>query len=208
MICFFRRTTHVHIWLLRHSVLFLVYNCPGQQDPQSSRKLNTYGIWWIENLLFLQSLPQHCRIATMGARWLGQSIAGWHLASLWPFACKNIHLHCHQRGLHCILMWLMALVLTCNDSNYHTHVCWVSILNNNKMFVKRLTNAVGWGTIHVWHTLSIKFYAKIENNEFFQYFYSLIEVSSSKTFLFIRYYYYYYYYYYNWYIMLYCIILL
>ena len=40
-------------------MLFMVYNnCPGQQDPQISHQLNTYGTWWSGNLLFLQSLPQ------------------------------------------------------------------------------------------------------------------------------------------------------
>ena len=41
----FSRTTHVHIWLLWCNILFVGYNnCPGQQDPQISRQLNTYGI--------------------------------------------------------------------------------------------------------------------------------------------------------------------
>ena len=38
----FSRTTHVHIWLLQRNVLFVVHNCPGQQEPQSSHQLNTY----------------------------------------------------------------------------------------------------------------------------------------------------------------------
>ena len=54
---FFSRTTYVHIRLLCCNVLFMVYNnCPGQQDPQISCQLNTYGKQWSRNLLFLQSL--------------------------------------------------------------------------------------------------------------------------------------------------------
>ena len=49
---------HVHIWLLWCNMLFVVYNCPGQQDPQISCQLNTYVTWWSRNLFFLQSLPQ------------------------------------------------------------------------------------------------------------------------------------------------------
>ena len=55
---FFSRTTLIHIWLLPCNMLFVVYNCPGQQDPQISLQLNMYGTWWSGNLLFLQSLPQ------------------------------------------------------------------------------------------------------------------------------------------------------
>ena len=56
---FFSKTMHLHIWLLWCNMLFVVYNnCPGQQDPQISPQLNTYGTWWSRNLLFLQSLPQ------------------------------------------------------------------------------------------------------------------------------------------------------
>ena len=42
-------------------------------------------------------------IVTTGARWLKQSITGWHSAPLWPFACENTRLHCRQTGLHCVL---------------------------------------------------------------------------------------------------------
>ena len=38
------------------------------------------------------------RIATTGAKCFGQSIAGWHSAPLWQFACENTCLHWHQRG--------------------------------------------------------------------------------------------------------------
>ena len=44
VMCFFSRTTHVHIRLLRRNVLFVMYNnCSGQQDPQISRQFNMYG---------------------------------------------------------------------------------------------------------------------------------------------------------------------
>ena len=54
----FSRTTHIHIRLLLRNVLFVEYNCPGQQDPQIFRQMNMYVTWWSGNLLFLQSLPQ------------------------------------------------------------------------------------------------------------------------------------------------------
>ena len=40
----------------------------------------------------------HCRIATTGARYLVQSIAGWHSAPLWPFEWENMRLRCNQRA--------------------------------------------------------------------------------------------------------------
>ena len=48
------------------------------------------------------------RIATAVARFLGQCIAGWHSAPLWPFECENTRLRCCQKGLHCVLMWLFG----------------------------------------------------------------------------------------------------
>ena len=42
---------------------------------------------------------------------LGKSIAGWLSAPLWLFASENTCLHCCQRGLHCVLMWLFWHVL-------------------------------------------------------------------------------------------------
>ena len=58
VICFFSSTRSILIRLMRRNVLFVVYNCPAQQKSQISRKLNTHGIWWSGNLLFLQILPQ------------------------------------------------------------------------------------------------------------------------------------------------------
>ena len=113
--CFFNRTTHIHIWLLRHNMLFMVYNdCPGQQEPQVSRQLNTYGTLWSGNLVFLKSLPQPSQNWDNRCSSLGQSITGWHSAPLWPFACKNSCLLCRQRGLNCVLMWLFKHPLPWN----------------------------------------------------------------------------------------------
>ena len=43
VMCSFSRTMYAYIQLLRHNVLFLVYNnCSGQQGPQISRQSNTY----------------------------------------------------------------------------------------------------------------------------------------------------------------------
>ena len=57
---------------------------------------------------FSRACHNHCWIATMDAWCLGQSIAGWHLAALWPFACKNTRLHYCQREVYCVLMWLFG----------------------------------------------------------------------------------------------------
>ena len=51
------------------------------------------------------------RIATTGARCLAQSIAGWHSAPLWQFACENTRPRCRQMELHCVLMWLFGHTL-------------------------------------------------------------------------------------------------
>ena len=55
---------------------------------------------------FSRTCHNHCRI-TMGARCLGQCITVWHSAPLWPFACKNTCLSCHQRG--CTVYWCDCL---------------------------------------------------------------------------------------------------
>ena len=119
VMCFLNRTTHINIQLLQHDMLFVVYNnCPGKQDPQISHQLNTCGTWWSRNLLFLLSRQNHCQIATMSAWCLEQSIAGWYSAPLWPFECENTYLHCCQRGIHCVLMWLFGHLLL-------WHVCFI-----------------------------------------------------------------------------------
>ena len=66
---------------------------------------------------FCRACQNHCRIATMGARCLGQSIAGY-LTPSWPSACKNTCLCCHQRGLHCVLIGLFGYPLL-------WHVCFI-----------------------------------------------------------------------------------
>ena len=45
------------------------------------------------DIVFVQSLPQ---LLLNFDRCLGQSIAGWHSAPLWPFACENTRLRCRQ----------------------------------------------------------------------------------------------------------------
>ena len=57
---------------------------------------------------FSRDCNSHSRFATTGARCLEQSIAGWHSASLWSFACENTLLRCCQRRVHCLLMWLFG----------------------------------------------------------------------------------------------------
>ena len=57
---------------------------------------------------FSRACHNHCQIATMGARHMGQSITEWHSAPLWQNACENTHFHCHQTGLHSVLLWLFG----------------------------------------------------------------------------------------------------
>ena len=67
----FRRTTHVHIRLLQHNVIFVMYNnSPGQQDPQISHQFYMYGTWKCDNSLFLQSLPQPLQNCNNGCKML------------------------------------------------------------------------------------------------------------------------------------------
>ena len=71
MICFFSKTMHIHIWVLWCNMLFMVYNCLGQQEPQISHQLITHGSWWSRNLLFLQNLPQPLPNCKNGFKMLG-----------------------------------------------------------------------------------------------------------------------------------------
>ena len=48
------------------------------------------------------------RIAKTGARYLGQSIAGWHSAPSLQFGCEDTGLRCRQRRLNYTLMWLFG----------------------------------------------------------------------------------------------------
>ena len=58
-------------------------------------------------------------------RCLGQSIAGWHSAPLWLFACENTRLRCRQRGVHCVLMWLFGHPLL-----LHAYYLWSEFINH------------------------------------------------------------------------------
>ena len=116
VLCFFRRTTPVHIRrLLLRNVLFVVTNnCPGQQEPQISRHFNTYGTWWRGSYSFSRVCFNHSWVTTTGAGCLGQSIARWHSAPLWSFVCENTRQRCSQMRLHCVFIWLWApLTVTC-----------------------------------------------------------------------------------------------
>ena len=63
---FFSWTMHVGIRLLRRNMLSVVYNCPGQQEPQISRQLNTYGTWWSSGTYsFSKTCHNHCQIAKL-----------------------------------------------------------------------------------------------------------------------------------------------
>ena len=110
----FSMTTHFHVWLLQCNMLFVVYNSPGQQDPQISHQLNKYGIWWSRNLLFLQSPPQPLLNCDIRCKILGIIYRRMTSAPLWPFACEKTCPHCHQRRVHCIDVtdWA-SLTVTC-----------------------------------------------------------------------------------------------
>ena len=71
LLSFLWQEDDVHIRLLRWNVLFVVYNCPVQHDPQISRHLSTYGTWWNCNRLIRQSLPQPLPNCDNGWKMLG-----------------------------------------------------------------------------------------------------------------------------------------
>ena len=138
MMWFFSRIMHVHLWLMRCTVLSVVYNnCPDQQDPQLANwtrmrhdEAGTYS--------FSRACHNHCWIVTMGARSLGQSITGWHSAPLWLFACENTRLHYHRGGTLCIdvavgsplycnmcVSFGLNLSYTPTIINYLSHEFWI-----------------------------------------------------------------------------------
>ena len=91
VMCFFSNTTHVHVRLLRRNVLISRFhrslaNWTRMEHDEEA----TYS--------FSKACHNHCRIATTGARYLVQSIARWHSAPLWRFACENIRLLFRQKG--------------------------------------------------------------------------------------------------------------
>ena len=87
----FSRTTHIHMQLLRRNVLFVVSNkWTGQQAPRSLANWALNGYDEKGTYSFSKVCHSHCRIATVGARCLGQSIAGWYSAPLW-LLCARIH---------------------------------------------------------------------------------------------------------------------
>ena len=85
---------------------------PDLSPPTDHDEAKTYS--------FSRTCHNQCRIVTMSARCLGKSIAGWHSAPLWPFACENTRLtrlRC-EIGVYCVLMWLFGLSLL-------WHVCFI-----------------------------------------------------------------------------------
>ena len=86
-----------HSWNQRHTTDTLCPTCaairryvhPGSRRPTMCPSSNV-------------------RFATTGARCLGQSIAGWHSAHLWPFACENARLLYRQRAQYNVLMRLFG----------------------------------------------------------------------------------------------------
>ena len=75
---------------------------------------------------FSRACHNHCRIATTGARCLGQSIAGWYSAPLRPFACENTRLRCRQRGVTLSIdmtVWA-PLTVTCFVWSEFVIVCY------------------------------------------------------------------------------------
>ena len=89
MMCFFSRTTHVHIRLLRHNVLFVVYNnCPGQQNLQISRLWNTYGMLKRE---LTQSLAQPLPNCDNGWKMLKKNLSQDDIRYLYDRLDARIH---------------------------------------------------------------------------------------------------------------------
>ena len=105
--CFFSRTTHVHIRLLRRNVLFIVYNnCPGQHEPQISRQLNTYVIW--SRNFFLQSLPGPLPNYDNGFKIPGTVYRRMKFGISMIVFMLEYMLALPTEGLHYVLMWLLV----------------------------------------------------------------------------------------------------
>ena len=127
----FSRTTHVHIWLLHFNLLLVVYNCPGQQDPQIFCQLKTYGTWWSRNLLFLQSLPQPLLNCNNGCKCLGKSITGCKmLGKIYRRMIFIIFMAVYMweympelppAGVHCVLLKMSGHPLLWHVS----HLVWI-----------------------------------------------------------------------------------
>ena len=122
--CFFSRTTHNHIRLLRHNLLFVVYNTAlANKNPRSLTSWTYMGYDEEGTYSFSRACHNHWWIVTTGARYLGQSITGWHLA---PYDHLHVRINtlkclcCCQRGLHCVLMWQFGHPLL-------WHVCFIWI---------------------------------------------------------------------------------
>ena len=135
VIYFFSRTTHVYIPLLRRNVLFMMYNCPSQQDPQISRQLNTYGTWWIGNLFFLQSLPQPLPNFENEYKMLGTIFPRMTFGTLWLFACVP------ARGGYSVY-WYDCLGTPYCDVCFIWSKCVIIYSYNDKLHVASIFNTM------------------------------------------------------------------
>ena len=100
---------------------------------------------------FSRAFHNHCLIA--GAKCFGQSIAGWHSASSWPFASENVRLRCRQRG--CTVIWCDWL-----DTSY-CDVCFIwsefiTYVYNDKLshqFAVVLEGVAFFPALHIYITI-------------------------------------------------------
>ena len=134
----FQRTTHVHIWLLRLNVLFVVYNCPDHPDPQISRQ-------WNGNLLFLQSLPKLFSNWDNRRKVLETLYRSMTFGTVVTVLMREYMPVLPPEGVHCVMMWLFGNPLlwrVCHWSefviiySYNDKLPVISIFNTMNLSLK------------------------------------------------------------------------
>ena len=108
--CFLSRITHVHIGICDATCSSWCTTVLASKIPRSLANWTRMGHDEAGTYSFSGAGHNHCWIAITGAWCLGQSIAGWHSAPLWPFAYDNTRLNCHQRRVHRAMMWLSEFI--------------------------------------------------------------------------------------------------
>ena len=101
--CFFNRTTHVHI----RNLLFVMYNnCLGQEDPQISRPLNTYSVGNVEVGKYSFSRACHKPLPNCdnGYKMLETIYRRMTFVTFMTVCIREYTPTFSSRGIHCVLI--------------------------------------------------------------------------------------------------------